>query len=296
MKKRISKILLLFLLLLSSCTKTIEIDLPAFDPKPVINCLFSPDSTFKLRLSRSASIFDTLPYPSFEMDAVLRLYENEVLKDTMFFDGQDFRSDLIPKTGSTYRIEMDSPDFGPVSAKDFIPEPPIFQVDSFRDSVYVNEDGEYVSQVKITIDDDFSRKNYYELILLPRAFSPITGADDTLQRYVTFALKNDPVLENEGILQHYTNTAVFSNELFSSGEQPLIINYLAQEGYFALVVILRTVSEDYYRYKKSLIIHINSQDSDIWDGIGAPTQMISNINGGYGIFAGYSEDVKIINK
>ena len=57
---------------------------------------------------------------------------------------------------------------------------------------------------------------------------------------------------------------------------------------YKLIVVLRSVSESYYRYKKMLPEHLNAQQYDFWQGQGDPVEMFTNIEGGYGIFGAYS--------
>ena len=112
----------------------------------------------------------------------------------------------------------------------------------------------------------------------------------------------DIVIKNEGLLDYYPSTYPFCDEFFNGQTYTLNFNYLLPQciaGYngnyvnlvqdYQLIVYFRSISENYYKYKRKLIIHIENQYSDIWDGIGEPVQMFSNIVGdGYGIFAGYT--------
>ena len=46
------------------------------------------------------------------------------------------------------------------------------------------------------------------------------------------------------------------------------------------------------------MLHFENQIGDIWDGTGNPVNLYSNVENGYGIFAGYSEntDTVIVNE
>ncbi len=295
MKRMPFFVLLLLVLSLSGCIKTVEIDFPAPDIRPVVNCLFSPDTTFNLLLSRSASIFDSLPSPQLEKGALVQLFENGVLVDTMYFDGDKFSSHIIPQQGRTYHLAINHPNFGNIFAENEIPKAPVFEVSMPHDSAYIDEDGEFVSQVVVSIKDEPNVKNYYQLELKARTIDPNTG--DTIFFY-TERDSSDPVFENEGLNRLYTYKYVFSDELFDGQTYPLTLDYKANSfgnSYFSLVVILRAISEDYYLYGRSLSIHQYGQDDDIWES-GVPASLRSNIEGGYGVFAGYNESVKIVNR
>ena len=63
-----------------------------------------------------------------------------------------------------------------------------------------------------------------------------------------------------------------------------------------MTVHFRSVSKNYYNYGKALVIHTNNQEGDIWNGCASPVPMITNIENGFGIFAGYSTDTVTISK
>jgi hypothetical protein len=64
---------------------------------------------------------------------------------------------------------------------------------------------------------------------------------------------------------------------------------------YELIVELNSVSENYYNYKKQLGIYLKKEDGDIFEGIPDPVNLFSNIENGYGIFAGYISDRVVIN-
>ena len=281
-------------LLATACTKVIEIDLPQHEPKAVVNCFFTTDSLFSLTLDRSYSIFDTMVPPI--GNAEVTLWEEGIPIDTFYFSGEYYQSHEYPKQGKNYHIEVNSPHLGSVLADSYIPPSPILKSVSIRDSVYRDTEGYFVSQAKITIDDPGFSDNYYELRMLSK--SKVSWSDSAITS-VYYDLKNDPILENEGLLPYYPDSVVFGDALFDGKEQTIRVNYrrgISNREYYELVVILRAVTKEYYQYKKSLILHLAGQESDIWDGSGSPLQMSSNIKGGYGIFTGYSEVIRILHK
>jgi hypothetical protein len=72
--------------------------------------------------------------------------------------------------------------------------------------------------------------------------------------------------------------------------------YFATRTYaeYNLKISFRSVSESYYKYKERQFAYLFSLENDILSGMSEPINLYSNIMGGYGIFAGYSTDEKLI--
>ncbi len=89
--KSLSIKILLLALLLQSCEKNIVIDPPAYDSRPVIECLLTPGTLPKVYLSRSVPFFNSEATPSalFVRDAAVMVSgggEQEVLKVDSIYD------------------------------------------------------------------------------------------------------------------------------------------------------------------------------------------------------------------
>ncbi len=284
------------IILASSCTKEIHIPIPPIESKPVINCFFTPDSIFTLYVGKPVPIYDDEPRV---LDhANVYLFEEQKCVDTLRYSEGLYFSSYVAKAEKSYDVKVQCPGFDTVFAQDMTPSPPEKLTGFFRDDVFRNEDGDPVSQVNLNIQDDPNENNFYELLLKITYRDPF---DSAWHRNVEvgYAENNpDPVLENEGLIPYDPSTILFSDELFNGTRYTLTINYhgpyyvnngeTVNYSYF-LVVFFRAVSKEYYLYKKQLIKHLYNQDSDIFDGMGNPVQMYSNVQGGYGIFAGYVE-------
>lgn len=124
------------------------------------------------------------------------------------------------------------------------------------------------------------------------------GEEGIYRSYHTFS--SDPVIKSEGLMDYEPNSILLSDELINGKSYKLKINYAPpfrpDEPNYKLIIQLRSVSEQYYKYSKSLSIHKFYQESSIWNGMGTPVPMSSNIEGGYGIFAAYSVTTDTIFK
>jgi len=310
LSKKISSCFLLLTLIViiffQACTKIIEIDIPEFPATPVINCLFSDDSVLVLKITKTVSPFDSASSPL--SDATIQLYENDSLVESLGFSNGFYVSTLIPSVGKSYSIKAFIPglnDASNISTSDRLPMKPILEAFTFRDSALLDQDGYPVSQAVINISVNSDDVQYYE-VLVELMYK--RSSSDTVyeKRIADYSPENyDPVITREGLAEFKPSTLVFSNELFRGSNYSLKINF-QNELYIddtyphykelKVIVHLRKVSESYYRYKRQLVIHQSSINSDFWSGTTEPSPMYSNIAGGYGIFAGYTEVLDTVTK
>ncbi len=294
MNRHLSHILPFLLFMVSACTKTIEIDLPQHDSKTVVNCFFQVDSLFSLEVGKSFSIFDKRPSPI--KSAKVELFTEGQSIDTFYYDGERYRSHIYPEVNKNYHIEVTTTEGELASADSYIPNTPILEFISLEDSVYTDEEGLFIAQLKVIISDTSYADNFYELKLLGKS---VNFQNDSILLEAYYDLINDQVFKEEELLAYYPESLVFSNALFKGEDYAMTVNFRwgsSHDTYDGLIIILRAVTKEYYEYKKSLTLHIERQSGDIWDGVGAPIEMVSNIDNGYGIFAGYSELIQIVNK
>jgi hypothetical protein len=302
-------IFVFFAICVQSCTKEVQLDLPQHKPMIVVNSVFTNDSLLKIHISKSNGMFQT-SRPWIE-SAFIKLFENDELIDTkelMATDSGLYISNFIPQESKFYRLEISSGGFNSIECTDFLPKKPILGSICFKDSVYIDEDRFPVSKVEVLIHDPDNNKNFYEIKFKLKYILP----DESKYRItdaISYRKNTDIVLQNENILDYYPETLVFSDELFNGQDYNMIIDFAGPihissyngqreyQGYdFSLILYCRSISENYYKYKKQLTKHLYNQDGDIWDGVGDPVQMYTNIEGGYGIFAGYSQVIDTIHE
>jgi hypothetical protein len=97
----------------------------------------------------------------------------------------------------------------------------------------------------------------------------------------------------------------FSDELFNGEMKEIQINYFPYYSGVGLfyyyvpsrkfTVYLRSISENYYRFRKSEKAYSSFRNQfELWKGAGDYVQIYSNIENGYGLFAGYSTSMDSI--
>lgn len=288
-----------------SCTKVVEVDIPEREAKAVVYCLFKQEDTMRVRLTKSKGILDDNEYKI--ENAKLYLLKNNVYIDTLHYEDSLYVSNVTTEINLDYQIICEIPGMGVVHASDKIPDLPVITETEISEvsinpnnSVYVNYSN-FNRQLKFTLLDTPGKDSFYEIYLAIQYYDSISQ-----QNVLVYISKktNDPIIENEDILRYYPQTYVFSDELFKDASADISIYYksvpypvnvgnLNPGDTYSLVIVARSISEDYYRFRKKLFQHLYYQDNDVWDGVGAPVQMYTNIDGGYGIFAGYSEVHKV---
>lgn len=292
---------LITIFLLFNCTKPVNINIPKAVVKPVVSCIFNPDSLFKVNISTTQHILENRDTKI--TDAVVKLYENNILKDTLIYNSDSFISKLKPKATNSYSIYIDVPNYTNITSTDTLFPKPIVKPLFFLDSISKDVDGDVIGQAKIVLTDTSSKKNYYEIGLRAELINPKEWENPIVE--VFFTPNNDPIIMNENMQAGHGSSIILSDELFNNKIQKLDINYgvlfpidgnfIATRNYY-LILTIRSISENYYNYKKTLVKHYNNQEQDIWQGLGKPIPMFTNIENGYGIFVGYNQVIDTVYK
>lgn len=306
MKKTI--VILLLAVIFASCQKLIEIPLPEFQQKAVVNCLFSADTNIQLRLSQTSNLNDSVE--KLITNATIILKQDNTIIDTLINNNNGFYiSNIFPQKSKNYSVEVQSPDLGICTANTYIPNDLTINSISQQDFAVPLTDNQFDGDIKLpasrfsfTISDPANEKNYYEVTFGVKQF----WHDDTnyVQKIkILNPLSYDNVIINEDILDYKPTTIVFSDSLFNGQTKNIDILYKLYwlswgsdgsghttyyYGRYRLYYTIRSISKEMYLYRKSLIKHLYNQQTDDITTFGDPVQLWSNINGGYGVFAGFT--------
>ena len=158
---------LVFTLIIAACTTVVDFDIPQNKPKVVVNALFSPDSVWRIQISRSNSILDNRHGSFFDPvgDAVVTILDqnNQLVESITGFSDKYFRYSYKGKTkpllGQSYTIQVDVKDEPNIKALNKVPTlVPITSVEI--DSSRFISDREPI-EMDITFKDSGGEKNYY---------------------------------------------------------------------------------------------------------------------------------------
>lgn len=245
------------------------------------------------------SVFKTLP-PTGDFfaenngvtTATVYLFEDDILVETLQHDGDGLYispNDFRPKLGKSYHIEVTAADFPKaVSKPEMLPDSvPVFTWD-FTDSLFI-DNNTIEGRLAFDFQDIINEENFYNII--------IEGVYDDNRENVAFwgdvfSVEN-PDCELFGV--GYFKDKCFENDLFSHN---FITNCRRYGTTFndnlrfnQLRLTLRIVPKSYYDYEHFLSISLDNEDNPFAE----PTEVYTNINGGYGVFTTYLERVVIIN-
>ncbi|MBW6479488.1 MAG: DUF4249 domain-containing protein [Bacteroidales bacterium] len=298
---------------LSSCGKEleIEIEIPANNPKLVVNSTLVPYSLpggkyLGIELGSSTSIFDTVTHNSI-IDASVLLFKNNDFKDTLQYNPDNglysfgYGPFEGPSIGDKYTIEVFAEGYEQVWAETKIPEKVEIIEANIIPVAFINDHGGVWSEVVLTFDDPGNINNYYEIVVVsdisdylydPKKFSPLFSHESfiTGESYYPSPLRFD-LKEPKHLL--------FNDNSFNGEDVTLSFYYYPPQfmtakrfvSHHIVSVQLRNITEEYYLFKTSFLQSLYNQKEDILYGMGEPLNVFSNIENGYGIFAGFNESI-----
>jgi Domain of unknown function (DUF4249) len=305
---------ILFLTVLTAflgCERDLEYDLPGATPRLVVNSLFSQDSLMRIEVSVSASPGNGASIRSLR-DARIFLFEDQLLVKDFSLDSLltiplDFQGNPIvnvsptklffhhtlttkARDGVKYLLEVRYPELATISASAILPRPmSIRTIDQpLNESILVN--GQALDRLVFEIDDNGGTDNYYGLEIL--AFKP--GSNEKPHRIVFFSgeksfAENIVVSDgqhSQGVYYLPANGVYFSNGKFKGRRKQFEAyvdpNYMTPQ--YQLRVRVLTLSKPCFDFVTSY----QKQKLNANNPFAEPTQVYSNIDGGLGIFAGYS--------
>tara|TARA_B100000123_G_scaffold45699_1_gene30305 strand:- start:85 stop:1077 length:993 start_codon:yes stop_codon:yes gene_type:complete len=314
--KKVSFFSLVFLFIIS-CSEmetVIDLEIPTHETVLVLNGVLDTDSSIKVSVSHSAGAFDNAN-PSFIRDADVLLFENDIFVDTLITNLDElqtiyindenynsiplpmyyYKSDFIPKSEKTYKIEVNHPDYNSINATTFI-EKGLNIYDLSIDSL------SNVEKINFTFsfDDNANKQNYYRLKLFASCekdddywgYGGYVGGGEPGRgkfRGVVEMQSNDPSFpQTEFIPENgYTfigEQVIFSDALFNGQKKTISVDV---ETYFKLndcdtiSFEFSTFSEDTYSYFSSLGEHRDKGELGIFGGEVIP--VYSNVYNGLGV-------------
>lgn len=297
--------ILLLIIFFSSCMQKIDYLATDAEQIPVINCLFQEDSTFQVYVGLSKEIFSNNSiiiddaYVYIIADNSDTIYLNKINEHV-------FESDCVAHCNVNYQLFVETLKYGTISASNSIPsyKPTIDTIIPDYYSVFNEDKNEFQSKYSIIFTDNPNETNYYEIsgielsycydslynVVIGGGFFHITG---TLLNLENYGSKEIPYLPFSDISLDATNTLekVSGPSLYAAGE----FDFFGISGNSS-ITNLKSVSKDYYLYRKSLIlnnidellINMDMESMSNMVFVEKTVQLHTNIENGFGIFAGYS--------
>ena len=305
-----------------ACTEEIPLELPSEDQQIVATSLISNENPIHLYLGKTISISDTL-YPILDRAHVtLKNKENNQLidslryqKDEHYYKGQHILS--LFNTPLLLEITVENK---LLTASTYIPSP--IQLQSAR-RIWpsgFDEYGDALTEYQVSFFDPPEEQNYYELFFFSYAYNEAAERETTSFHSNEQLAYIDPVIRAEGLEEYGNKSLLFSDQLFNGDLAKLVFKYLPNlsDGDIRSLIdpqllenqkhyaLLRSVSQEYYNYRKAWTIHRYTQqrepaalqDDPLLEDfsrflfVGDPVEMSNAIEGGIGVFAGYSQTLQ----
>ena len=294
------------LLAFPSCIQEVDFDIPTGIVKVGINCILVNNEVPEVVVYQTCSMLDSLDI-KYITDAEVSLvrsdgfqYQFELSDDSTLY-----HSDSTVIQGLTYSLEalVNNQIY---TASTTVPGPIDSLTAVYDHGNYTDEYGEALTHMIIGFEDIPEEDNYFQMFLMDSNNSdPLS-----IYNFWNFSHISDPILVEESLLEYEPTGFIFSDKQSSNG----LID-IELFGFFGLEngkppetdIVVRSVSAELFEFLKSWIIHSynqnNSNHVNVIDDLdpyriflqGQPVPLYSNISGGVGIFAGYSECRKSFN-
>jgi hypothetical protein len=274
-----------FAILLNACFKPVSLDLPEYDNKPVVNCFFTPEEAFKIYVSKTFSRFDTALV--MVDDAIVELCSEDGLIAVLPGLGKGIYSDstLFPQKGILYSLKVSVPGHETVFASDSIPSLfSEFTYLRFKDKAWLDDEGNQYCGLTFQIDDK-PGQNFFEVSYRAEIYKYYSFWDS-----IVYSRERGSLYCFDPVIKEQSTYLMFNDATFDGKSIQLeLMNYNMQWFYkdsieFEIQVVQGSPS--FYKYRLVFENHNSAQYSDFFTPV-EPVIMYSNIENGYGIFAGY---------
>lgn len=280
----------------AGCELVVDVDVPVEPPVLTLNAFMIQDSVWSAQLSLSRHILDERDHQPVT-DGVVVIYQYDHAVDTLAGDGNGlYTGDHTPVPGETYEIRATSATYGTVRGTSYVPLPVAIDTVEVDLPSGSGPGGSFVDKffIKLRMKERAEEKNFYQIA----AFVEQTWRDGrTGQTHITRRMllmsSKDPSIDNENVGS--SEGIFFKDLLFDGRDITLSLEseyWQIQGGPARLHFFLRTISEDFYRYKTTALL----QNETSGNPFAQPAGVYNNIENGFGIFGGFSQSVFVYEK
>lgn len=266
-------------LLFVSCEKEIPFDIDDDGNKLVINSFIGPNlDEIHVQVSQSKSVISTEALQNLPNATVTLFKDGANLGQLTSVGEGKFIIAHSPEIGSTYRLEASANGLDDVVAETTIPATP--NIDALTNPDFSGDTYKFDA----VVEDIPNQDNFYQLLLI--SAQDLAGTNPFITGFSSESPilpgNSDPFGESEN---YYFDDAFFTDNAFNGGSATIDMDaFISSE--FITVQYLHC-SEEYYLYKRTLQNYIENDGNPF----SQPVQIYSNVEGGLGIFAGYSFDM-----
>lgn len=280
---------------LAGCEEPVELDVAIDKPQLVLSAALYPDQRVYVTLTGSQPTTAGGDFPRIT-NAAVHLYRNNVHVSELTFmptTGRYETEYYVPEVGVDYTLYITAPGYDPVNASTRIP-PPIPLTLLSVEGLSIRDDGPdriYDYHLSVDFEDPTAETNYYDLRIQQRVTPFIVVRGDTILK------PNQTYDKGVSLATAGTGAPAGVASLLFVDKPPgesLSIHLrsraeLGTERIGEVVAELRTVSPEYYLFRRSL----GPQPRVTIAPIEEPVVLFSSVRGnGAGVFAGYNRSIR----
>ncbi len=255
--------------------------------------MLQADSTFRVQVTLTANLSDSAPPPVENAQVIIE--SDADTPDTLTYTEKGwYVSPHKVKAGVSYTCKVNISGFPLVSAQASVPRQTEIDTIVYIDLAGRGEEGEKISSVEFSIQNDKTRKQFWQVQLVNEGMKSDYDFE-TGERFEYFGTTNEYIYMLAGqdsvLLGEANPLILFSNKLMKSSRYR--VKFYINENYTHFsedqtpYIVLRAVDESYYKYLKQYYIYESAGYTDI----GKTPQkypLYSNVTNGYGVFTGIS--------
>ena len=288
--------LLFFAISLQNCIKPVDdLAFPQAEVKLVVSSEFTPKNNFHVFVSKSKAFKngDQSIHIDYVDNATVSIYTKGRLLEILHYNAENeipcyTSRHLKGETGVPYEIKVEAPGFQTIRSENKIPFP-----SNIAGTTLPNNDVKNL-WVSVSIkDEQLANPNYFLLNFFElNKLSPTNiTRSHPLKIFASAGQPLDFFPESRGVL---LTDKYFKNGFRVFTFKVALENPSGDSKKRAIILELKTITKDYYDYYQTLI----RQSNDANNQFSNPSVSSSNIENGYGIFAGSSitTDTVFINK
>lgn len=265
------------LFILAACSKPIDLALPAYSSKIVVNGEFDSDNTIELQVTRSLPILQASDSTGYLLkNASITVFENGINIGNATYMAGKYYLNKKPKNGAAYRVEINAANYSKATADLNVPNG-IPVTASYKDSIGLDADGFKVAQLTVNFTDPPGATNYYRFM--------IRYYNSGLTTWFPLAIVSNDILflNNE---KQKDGSYLFSDVTFSGKTKTLKFNIPASlaDGTPKYEISIKSFNQDYYYYLQQT----NNYNQNGNGFSNDPVILRTNVTNGLGMIGGVS--------
>jgi hypothetical protein len=286
--------------LLIGCQPGIIDELPIEQPRLVVQGEPEDGKPWKVYVGHTYATLDTMAsfprFPGSVPGASVKILDNGQFAENLTATGsldsiQSYVSGNGPQQGHTYTIKVEAPSYKPVTASYTHPSPVAIDDVEFEitQAELTNFNSEYQTvifryNINVTFTDP-PGDNYYQLILMLSTGPDPYNSQYSIREYMSSLLadeRNNRTTLSGTLIDDKKISGKKVSLPFETFTNGTVVADTVAVPYVS--VILRSLSKEYFDFSK----YLASPGPFYYDPYAQPSIVKTNIDGGLGIFAGYS--------